>query len=95
MRSTSAGTADVRLDGKCRTAERRDLGHGGLGALAVGVVVDGDVAAVAREFQSDAFADSLAGAGDEGDFGIESQRHVCRIAVPSKGAQSGILNRIP
>ena len=35
------------------------------------MIVYGDGAAVTREFESDAFADSLAGAGHKGGFGIE------------------------
>ena len=59
------GAADVRLDGECFPAQGPDLFYSGIGARAIGVVIDRDVAAAAGQLERDPFPDSFARAGDQ------------------------------
>ncbi len=59
------GHPDVRLHGKGVPAELADLRRGVFRAFSIAVVVDGNIAALAGEFNGDAAPDAFARSGNE------------------------------
>lgn len=74
-RLDGGGIADVSVGDGGGDAEGADLFGGGFCAGEVRVVVDDDVGTVTGELESDTLADTLAGAGDEGDLTVEILMH--------------------
>src|SRR5207244_11449214 len=83
------GDTDIGCDGKRLPAHGGDFGGGRLGAGGVGVVIDGDIAPTARQFQRNPLANPFAGSGDQSCFGGEwGRRH--RYSVPcTAGSPAG------
>src|SRR5262249_47636882 len=73
---------DVREDDYGLPAQGSDVRRSGFGARGVGVVVDGDIAALTRQLEGDSFADTLGGAGDQ--RGFARKEHGDILAVGSK-----------
>ena len=72
---TSAGTLTSARTGKGIHAVCGDFAHGLFRPVGRRLVVDGDAAATARQFEGDALADAPARAGD--DRGLAVERLAC------------------